>query len=100
MYVGHALIPGAGRVVLEIFPFHRPAEGLDTEHHLAVLEQAYRTVRLADRDGHRLGGAADGGGGPMPGTQALGQGDRRSRRVDVAAGGLDRALCPVNLFKR
>src|SRR5581483_12355954 len=47
---GTNLLP-SWRLVLEVFPLHGAAEGLDAEDDLAVLEDPHGAARFADGDG-------------------------------------------------
>src|SRR5437773_2130274 len=62
------------RLVAELFPFDRPAERLDAQHHVAVLEQPHGAARFTHRHGDGLGGSADRRRCPVTGAQPFGQG--------------------------
>src|SRR5205809_5203531 len=70
-------------LVVEVFPLHGLAEGLDAEHDFTALKEADGAAGLADDDGQGGSRLADGRAGPVAGTEALGK-----RQIGI--GGIDK----------
>ena len=82
----------ARRLVLEVLPLHRAAEGLDPEHDFSVLEDPHGAAGLAHRHRHAPCAARNGSRGPVPGPQPLGDRHILGRGVDVAGRPLYRTV--------